>query len=137
ALTGAVLGTHGGTWGYTVGQRRGLDLRVPAPDGRPRYVLSVEPVSRTVTVGPREALDVTTVLTGPPVWSSPRPLPLDCEVQLRAHGMVFRCTATAAGDGWSLALHDPAQGVAPGQAAVLYDGTAVLGSATVTSACRG
>ncbi len=44
ALTGAVVGRHAGAYGFTVGQRRGLDLRVPAPDGRPRYVLSVEPV---------------------------------------------------------------------------------------------
>jgi tRNA-specific 2-thiouridylase len=88
-------------------------------------------VSRTVTVGPAEALDVSTVLTGGPVWSSPRPLPLSCEVQLRAHGMVHRCTVTASGDGWAIALAAPARGVAAGQAAVLYDGDQVLGSATV------
>jgi tRNA-specific 2-thiouridylase len=134
ALTGAVVGHHDGAYAYTVGQRKGLALTVPAPDGRPRYVLSVEPVSRTVTVGPAEALDVRTVVTGPPVWSSPRPLPLSCEVQLRAHGMVHPCTVTAAGDGWSLALGSPARGLAPGQAAVLYDGSTVLGSATVVRA---
>jgi len=129
ALTGAVVGQHDGAYAYTVGQRRGLALTVPAPDGRPRYVLSVEPVSRTVTVGPVEALDVTTVLTGPPVL--PVPLPLACEVQLRAHGMVHPATVTAEGDGWSLELGTPARGVAAGQAAVLYDGDTVLGCATV------
>lgn len=134
ALTGAVLGSHDGAYGYTVGQRRGLALTVPAPDGRPRYVLSVEPVTRTVTVGPREALDVSTVLTGPPVWSSPRPLPLACHVQLRAHGMVHACLVKEHGDGWRIALDIPAQGVAAGQAAVLYDGDTVLGSATVAAA---
>ncbi|MGB8649067.1 MAG: tRNA 2-thiouridine(34) synthase MnmA [Mycobacteriales bacterium] len=132
ALTGAVLGRHDGAYAFTVGQRKGLALTVPAPDGRPRYVLSVEPVSRTVTVGPAEALDVTTVLTGPPVWSSRRALPLGCEVQLRAHGMVHPCAVTEHGAGWSLALATPARGVAAGQAAVLYDGDTVLGSATVT-----
>jgi len=131
ALTGAVLGQHDGAYGYTVGQRRGLALTVPAPDGRPRYVLSVEPVSRTVTVGPRSALDVSTVLATDPVWSSPRPLPLACEVQLRAHGMVHGCSVTAVDGGWEIALAAPAQGVAAGQAAVLYDGDTVLGSATV------
>jgi tRNA-specific 2-thiouridylase len=134
AGTGSVLGQHDGAYGYTVGQRRGLALTVPAPDGRPRYVLSVEPVSRTVTVGPREALDVSTVITRAPVWSSPRDLPLRCEVQLRAHGMVHACTVTPDGDGWVAALDVPAQGVAAGQAAVLYDGSTVLGSATVTAA---
>ncbi len=147
ALTGAVVGQHDGAYAFTVGQRRGLALTVPAPDGRPRYVLSVEPVSRTVTVGPAAALDVRTVVTGPPVWSSPRELPLSCHVQLRAHGMVHGCVVSAsasvsasvsasanvAGDGWSLALSTPARGVAPGQAAVLYDGDVVLGSATVLS----
>jgi tRNA-specific 2-thiouridylase len=134
ALTGAVVGAHTGAYAYTVGQRKGLDLRVPAADGRPRYVLSVEPVSRTVTVGPVEALEVSTVRTGAPVWSSPRALPLRAAVQLRAHGMVHDCTVTAAGEGWSVALDTPARGLAPGQAAVLYDGDQVLGSATVTAA---
>jgi tRNA-specific 2-thiouridylase len=134
ALTGAVVGRHDGAYAYTVGQRRGLALTVPAPDGRPRYVLSVEPVSRTVTVGPSEALDVSTVVTGAPVWSSPRELPLACEVQLRAHGMVHGCTVTPHDGGWSLALTTPARGIAPGQAAVLYDGDTVLGSARITTA---
>ncbi|MDX6217990.1 MAG: tRNA-uridine 2-sulfurtransferase [Frankiales bacterium] len=131
---GVVVGTHQGAFGYTVGQRRGLGLTVPAADGRPRYVLSVEPVSRTVTVGPAAALDVSTVLTDPPVWSSPRPLPLACTVQLRAHGMVHECVASANGAGWSLALTTPARGVASGQLAVLYDGDTVIGSATIRSA---
>ena len=133
ARSGAVVGAHDGAYAYTVGQRRGLALTVPAPDGRPRYVLSIEPVSRTVTVGPSSALDVSTILTGRPVWSSLRPLPLACDVQLRAHGMVHPCTVTPAGEGWQLDLGTAARGVAPGQAAVLYDGATVLGSATVRS----
>src|SRR5882757_746269 len=58
AASGAVLGEHAGVHGFTVGQRRGLGLGQPAPDGRPRYVLAIEPVSGTVRVGPAEALDV-------------------------------------------------------------------------------
>ena len=126
---GVVVGTHEGAYAFTVGQRRGLGLARSTP----RYVLSLEPVTRTVTVGPAAALDVSTVATGVPVWSSPRPLPLACSVQLRAHGMVHDCTVTASGDGWSLALTTPARGVAAGQTAVLYDGDTVLGSATITS----
>ncbi len=136
ALTGAVVGTHDGAYAFTVGQRRGLALTVPAGDGRPRYVLSVTPVTRTVTVGPASALDICSLVTGPPVWSSPRPLPLRCSVQLRAHGMVHDCFVTAASGplaGWQLALDTPARGVAPGQTAVLYDGPTVLGSATLVS----
>src|SRR5687767_8717694 len=51
ARTGAKVGTHNGAYAYTIGQRKGLDLRVPAPDGRPRYVLSITPKTNTVTVG--------------------------------------------------------------------------------------
>ncbi|MCU1588928.1 MAG: tRNA 2-thiouridine(34) synthase MnmA [Frankiales bacterium] len=135
ALTGAVVGQHEGTYGYTVGQRRGLALDVPAADGRPRYVLSVSPVDRTVRVGPARSLDVCTVRAAAPVWpSGARPLPLRCDVQLRAHGMVHGCVVHAEADGWRLALSTPARGVAAGQAAVLYDGDIVLGSATITSA---
>src|ERR1700691_5642454 len=48
---GTVLGSHNGAYGFTVGQRKGLSVDRPAPDGRPRYVLSIEPVSNTVTIG--------------------------------------------------------------------------------------
>ncbi len=134
ALTGDVLGSHDGTYGFTVGQRRGLDLTVPAPDGRPRFVLSVEPVSRTVTVGPREALDVWSLTTGPGLWTSgSRELPLRCDVQLRAHGAAHAATVVGGPDGWRVQLDEPAQGLAAGQAVVLYDGDEVLGSATLAS----
>ena len=43
--------THEGSWRYTIGQRRGLRIGTPAPDGQPRYVLDIEPASGTVTVG--------------------------------------------------------------------------------------
>ena len=133
AHSGAEIGRHTGAYGFTVGQRRGLRLQTPAADGRPRYVLGIEPVSRTVSVGPAEALDVTTVRAERPVWTCGAPaLPLACEVQLRAHGTAHPATVTADRDGWWLELGTPARGVAAGQAAVLYDGDRVLGSATVT-----
>ena len=57
----------------TVGQRRGLGLGQPAADGRPRYVLGIEPASGTVRVGPAEALDVSVIDARRPVWSACRP----------------------------------------------------------------
>jgi tRNA-specific 2-thiouridylase len=131
ALTGAVVGEHDGAYAYTVGQRRGLALPRPAADGRPRYVLSVEPVTRTVTVGPAEALDVSVVRCEDPRWLAPRALPLTCQAQLRAHGAVHDCVVHADGGGWRLELASPARGVAPGQAAVLYEGDRVLAAATL------
>jgi tRNA-specific 2-thiouridylase len=140
---GDVLGRHDGTYGFTVGQRKGLRLGRPAPDGKPRYVLDISPVTNTVTVGPRDALDVDEIVGARPVWlTPPRTEPFDCTVQLRAHGEVYACTAQstgpAAGDALRLRLHWPARGVAKGQAAVLYDGDVVLASATIagTGRCR-
>ena len=131
ALTGGVVGRHDGAYAYTVGQRRGLALSVPAADGRPRYVLSVEPVTRTVTVGPGSALDVTTAHADRPLWLDERRLPLACSVQLRAHGAVHDCVVHPAVAGWRLELATPARGIAAGQTAVLYDGDRVLASATL------
>jgi tRNA-specific 2-thiouridylase len=136
---GTPLGRHDGSYGFTVGQRRGLRIGRPAPDGRPRYVLDIEPVTRTVTVGPAESLDVTVIETGRPVWTGcpPPDGPVRCAVQLRAHGEAHPATATpAAGGRIQITLDTPARGVAPGQAAVLYDGDLVLGSATITQARR-
>jgi tRNA-specific 2-thiouridylase len=132
---GAVLGAHEGAFGFTVGQRKGLRLDRPAPDGNPRYVLSIEPVSNTVTVGPAAALSVTDITAIRPVWTgcAPPETPVECSVQLRAHGEVFPCTARRAGDEILIRLHAPARAVAAGQAAVLYDGDTVLGSGTITS----
>ncbi len=132
--TGAVLGRHDGAYGYTVGQRKGLDLRVPAADGRPRYVLSITPKTNTVTVGPREDLAVDTVTGTRPIWTGGR-TPVECEVQLRAHGDVVPAVVTVDGDTLTAQLREPARGVAAGQAIVAYrpdqDGDIVLGSATI------
>ena len=65
---GEVVGTHEGTYAFTIGQRRGLRLGHPAPDGKPRFVLDIEPVSGTVTVGPRERLAVHRLRGIKPRW---------------------------------------------------------------------
>ncbi|HYB14380.1 MAG TPA: tRNA methyl transferase PRC-barrel domain-containing protein, partial [Streptosporangiaceae bacterium] len=132
--SGVVLGHHDGAYAFTVGQRRGLRVGQPAADGRPRYVLGIEPVTRTVTVGSAEGLEVSEITAERPVWTGcpPPVLPRDGLVQLRAHGDVHACTAWLDGDVLRIRLHRPARGVAKGQAAVVYDGDAVLGSATVS-----
>ena len=139
---GAVLGVHAGAYGFTVGQRKGLRIGTPAADGRPRYVLDISPVSGTVTVGPAEALDVDFLTAISPRWCGPVPAPrLRCDVQVRAHGETVPADVEIGPDGAGqpqvrLALLEPLRGVAPGQAAVLYDGTRVLGSATIASTRR-
>jgi tRNA-specific 2-thiouridylase len=132
---GAVLGTHEGVYGFTIGQRKGLHLDRPAPDGRPRYVLSIEPASNTVTVGPAAALGVREITAIRPVWTGCEPplTPISCKVQLRAHGEVHDCTAVVRNGELAIQLAGQARGVAAGQAAVLYDGDTVLGSATISA----
>ena len=135
---GVVLGRHDGAHQFTVGQRRGLGIA--SPDGRPRYVLSVEPVSATVTVGPAEDLDISTVVGVRARWIGGVPaVGTRCLAQLRAHGDALPCVVEAAGDVLAVRLDHPARGVAPGQAVVLYDGDVVLGSATIdaTAPARG
>lgn len=132
---GRVVGEHDGAYAYTIGQRRGLRIGTPAPDGKPRYVLDVEPVTNRVTVGPAERLEVDEIIADRPVWSAP-PVEDDtfeCVVQLRAHGEVYGCTVTPGADAVRIRLHAAARGVAPGQTAVFYDGDTVLGSATIAS----
>ena len=92
-------------------------------------------MTRTVTVGPAEELDITEITAARPVWTgcAPPSQPVDCLVQLRAHGEVHGCTAWQDGEAVRIRLRRPARGVAKGQAAVLYDSDAVLGSATISA----
>ena len=134
--SGTRLGGHDGAYGFTVGQRKRLRVDAPAPDGRPRYVLDIEPVSGTVTVGPHDALAVDVVDGVLARWCGPAPDTsagsLRCAVQLRAHGESLPARLAVLPDGAvRLTLARPAYGVAPGQAAVVYAGTRVVGSATV------
>jgi len=133
AASGEVLGTHEGSWRFTVGQRKGLRIGRPAPDGKPRYVLDIEPVSGRVSVGPKQALAVTRLEGIRPIWCGVAPKSdLTCTVQLRAHGEEHRAVVSLTESGVSVALQDAAFGIAPGQAAVIYDGTRVVGSATIS-----
>ena len=130
---GQVVGSHQGSYGFTVGQRRGLRIDSPAPDGRPRYVLGIEPVSRTVRVGPANLLDVDEIVATRPVWPGHPPIgPIKAEVQLRAHGETFPATYWLEDGSLRIRLESPARGVARGQAAVLYDGDTVIGSGTIS-----
>ncbi|WP_319804127.1 tRNA 2-thiouridine(34) synthase MnmA [Nocardioides dongkuii] len=134
--TGEELGRHEGTYGFTIGQRKGLRIGRPAPDGKPRFVLDIEPVAGTVTVGPRERLAVTRLRGVRPRWCGAVPTTLHGTVQLRAHGEELPATVTVTGEEVDVELHAPAYGIAPGQAAVVYDGTRVVGSATVAATER-
>ncbi|MFL6098264.1 MAG: aminomethyltransferase beta-barrel domain-containing protein, partial [Blastococcus sp.] len=106
----------------------------------PRYVLGIEPVSRTVIIGTRELAGIGEVRTGVPTWTATPPaLPLAAQVQLRAHAAPVPCLVHAEDDGLRIVLAEEQRGVAPGQSAVLYEqdaerGDRVLGQATVSTA---
>jgi tRNA-specific 2-thiouridylase len=142
---GSVVGSHEGAHAFTVGQRRGLSLGVPSPDGRPRFVLEVRPKDNTVVVGPKEALDIAEITGIKISWAGLDPVksgivehatsPFECEVQIRAHADPVPATArvTEVDGAHELVVtpHIPLNGVAPGQTAVIYVGTRVLGQCTI------
>jgi tRNA-uridine 2-sulfurtransferase len=129
---GATLGTHNGAYRYTVGQRRGLGISAPDP----RYVLRIDPVAARVVVGGRDELAVRTVLLERASATDGSGLrPGRATVRLRAHAREIACQVIPEGEGRArLELAEPASGIAPGQAGVLYDGDVVLGGGTITEA---
>ncbi len=138
---GTVVGTHEGAAAFTIGQRKGLSIGVPASDGRPRFVLEVRPTSNTVVVGPREALDLGEIAGNRFSWAGVPPVevtePFDCEVQVRAHSdpvpavAVLRRAVDAGREELVVTPVTSLNGVSSGQTAVLYAGTRVLGQFTI------
>jgi tRNA-specific 2-thiouridylase len=131
---GNELGEHQGAYTYTIGQRRGLGITTPREDGKPRYVLRIEPKSNTVVVGEREELAVHEIDGEKSIWCGPRPENLSKGfVQVRAHGKPIPCRYEVRGEGVSILCDEPIMGLAPGQAAVLYDDDRVVGSSTIVA----
>jgi tRNA-uridine 2-sulfurtransferase len=134
---GTVLASHDGVHGFTIGQRKGLGIAGPGPDGQPRYVTAIDADSGTVQVGSAADLDVWELAGQQPVFTAgTSPVgPVECVVQVRAHGEAVDAVAELAGDGLEVRLRAPLRGVAPGQTLVLYrldpDGDEVIGSATL------
>lgn len=120
--SGRVLGQHDAWWRYTVGQRRGLGVAGPAP----LYVLSVDPSTRRVVVGPAERLEHQGLLaTGMTWFHRPRP-GAEIYARIRHRGALIPCTVEG-DDPATIHFQAPARAVCPGQAVVLYDGDRVLG----------
>lgn len=149
---GTELGEHRGAHAYTVGQRRGLHIGRPAPDGKPRFVLEIRPKTNEVVVGPEALLSIDVMEGIRPSWAGlpPREVAAMAEdvdgrseefpvtVQVRAHGDPAPARAwLTRKDGQQrlcVRLDEPQRGVAPGQTMVLYQGTRVLGQATIDAA---
>lgn len=139
--SGAVIGSHAGAYGFTVGQRKGLGLRVPAADGAPRYVVSTDPVANRVVVGPAELLTVDQIDGTDVVWlaedvDGDALVDADLTVQVRAHGAPVRARVRHDDGIVRVHLSEPLRGIAAGQSLVVYAGTRVLGQASIVRASR-
>ena len=118
-LDGRVLGQHKGLIHYTVGQRKGLEV---GGQPVPLYVIRLDPATQRVIVGPRAALAVQAARIIDPNWlTSIGNRPVMAKVRSMSRPVAAQL------DGEWLRFDVPEYGVAPGQAAVLYDGDRVLG----------
>lgn len=132
---GAVLGAHAGTHGFTIGQRKGLGVERPAADGRPRYVVDIDPDRRQVVVGAAELLSTSVLIAAEVIPFEHLEAGRPVHAQIRAHGDavagMIEHVPTEHDPLLQVRLDVPVRGVAPGQTLVLYDGDRVLASATL------
>jgi tRNA-specific 2-thiouridylase len=122
---GGELGRHDGYWRFTPGQRRGLGVAAP----RPLYVLGTKPGTNAVVVGPRESLARTHVTARGRLYADVERV--EAKLRYRSPGVLARVDPTSRG--FRLELDEPAYGVASGQAAVLYEGDAVVGYGLISA----
>jgi tRNA-specific 2-thiouridylase len=123
---GRVLGRHDGTHRFTVGQRKGLGLSSPVP----LYVVDIDAAERTVTVGPREALERGELTASAVNWcaGAAPATPLKAHVQIRHRHRDASATVTPLPNGRAhVTFEEPQPAITPGQAAVFYEGDTVLG----------
>jgi tRNA-uridine 2-sulfurtransferase len=137
---GSAVGTHGGSAGFTVGQRRGIGVAL----GEPRYVSQIDPLTNTITLGKRRDLETTTVVLDDGSFvagAAPSRTDFRAAVRIRHRARPVAATvrpATAGeadrGGRWIVETDTPVWAAAPGQAAVLYDGDVVLGGGRIARA---
>jgi tRNA-specific 2-thiouridylase len=124
--SGQAVGTHHGFWRFTPGQRRGL--RVSGPEAL--FAVATDARTNTVVVGPRRALARRHVSVRGRLAARTRRV----EAKLRHRSPAVPASVVETDGGFELHLDEPAFGVAPGQAAVLYAGETVVGAGLITGA---
>ncbi len=129
---GRVLREHDGIEKFTVGQRRGLGVAT----GEPRYVVQIEPLSRTVTVGRKESLARSGLEASRFNWQGPEPQgPSRCLAQIRARHRAAAATVEPLPEGRvRVRFDEPQTAVAPGQVVTLYQDDLVLGGGWIDAA---
>ena len=134
-VDGRTLAEHDGTFGFTIGQRRGLGVAA----GEPRYVVDLDADANRVVVGPRELLSRRGLVADRVRWvsgSPPAAGPFDAEVRIRYRGDDIPAVVTPEGDRAGVAFARPQHAVAPGQSVVIYRGEELLGGARIVEAVR-
>jgi tRNA-specific 2-thiouridylase len=121
-LDGRVLGRHRGVVHFTIGQRRGLDV---GGQREPLYVIRIEPEERRLVVGPRRALAVEALRVDELNWIAED----QREVAVKVRSLAAPVPARMEGN--SVRFHRAEYGVAPGQAAVFYQGSRLLGGGSI------
>jgi len=133
-LDGNILGEHGGIVRYTIGQRRGIGV---GGQEDPLYVVKLDPAKKHVIVGPRAALDCAAIEVKELNWLG-EDIPeggMDVDVKIRSTRPPVAATLVrTGGDTGRVIFRDGESGVSPGQAAVFYDGTRVLGGSWIARA---
>jgi tRNA-specific 2-thiouridylase len=107
---------------FTVGQRRGIEI---GGQKEPLYVVRIEPEEARIVVGPRRALAVEAMRVGGWNWIGEE----QHEVSVKVRSLAPAVPAVR--DGEWIRFRQPEYGVAPGQAAVLYDGSRLLGGGSI------
>ncbi|MCA9237036.1 MAG: tRNA 2-thiouridine(34) synthase MnmA [Planctomycetales bacterium] len=122
---GTVVGQHAGIEGFTVGQRKGLGIAL----GEPKFVVRIEPDTRRVVLGDRDELGRRQLTATDCNWLvDPADVPERCQVQVRYNSTATDADVRVLDDGRiAVEFLSPQPHVAPGQAAVCYDGDRVLG----------
>ena len=129
-LAGRVVGSHRGTVGFTIGQRRGLAVGGQA---EPLYVVAIDPAARRVVVGPRDALAVDRLGLANVNWLAAE-LPRKLTVKIRSTARA--ASATVHQRDATIVFDVPEYGVARGQAAVIYEGSRIIGGGTIAVTSR-
>ena len=133
---GNIVGKHEGIIHYTVGQRRGLNIGDRTGDNNePLYVVRIDAAKRHVVVGPKEALGKNSVHLRELNWLG-GDVPaegIEVGIKLRSAQPLIQARFFKDGDSGRIELSEPAFGVAPGQAGVIYQGEQVLGGGWIKS----
>jgi len=129
SLDGRLLGHHSGISRYTVGQRRGLGL----PDATPWYVVGLDPASNQVIVGKNEDLFKRRILISDLQWAAPDyDMPWQGTVQLRSRHQAASARLEQITDTqWLITCNEPQRAITPGQFAVFYENTRLVGSGII------